>query len=111
MSRKYSFIFLYNIVKGGSYSSTEASIFFVFFSRFTQHPDLIGIAAGLRCGWKCLPTVYYSFTGQKEGQPVLAASDLLERRHTFHRNLVSIVKHHHKVSFIRLDLAANVRLW
>ncbi|XP_019719966.1 DNA replication factor Cdt1 [Hippocampus comes] len=37
------------------------------------------------------------FCGQKEGQPILTASDLLERRHTFHRNLVSIVKHHHKM--------------
>ncbi|XP_077438280.1 DNA replication factor Cdt1 [Vanacampus margaritifer] len=37
------------------------------------------------------------FCGQKEGRPVLAASDLLARRHTFHHNLISIVKHHHKL--------------
>ncbi|XP_057703406.1 DNA replication factor Cdt1 [Corythoichthys intestinalis] len=37
------------------------------------------------------------FCGQKEGQRILTASDLLKRRHTFHRNLISIVKHHHKL--------------
>ncbi|XP_051937260.1 DNA replication factor Cdt1 [Hippocampus zosterae] len=40
------------------------------------------------------PVLFY---GQKEGQPTMTASDLLERRHIFHRNLVSIVKHHHKI--------------
>ncbi|XP_061646224.1 DNA replication factor Cdt1 [Phyllopteryx taeniolatus] len=35
--------------------------------------------------------------GQKEGRPILTASDLLARRHTFHHNLLSIVKHHHKL--------------
>ncbi|XP_070697164.1 DNA replication factor Cdt1 isoform X1 [Pempheris klunzingeri] len=35
--------------------------------------------------------------GQNEARPVLSASRLLERRHIFHQNLVSIVKQHHKV--------------
>ncbi|XP_054653672.1 DNA replication factor Cdt1 [Dunckerocampus dactyliophorus] len=35
--------------------------------------------------------------GQQEGRPVLTASNLLARRRTFHQNLVSIVKQHHKV--------------
>ncbi|XP_067383667.1 DNA replication factor Cdt1 isoform X3 [Channa argus] len=34
---------------------------------------------------------------QKEARPILSASLLLERRHAFHLNLVSIVKQHHKV--------------
>ncbi|XP_039994243.1 DNA replication factor Cdt1 [Xiphias gladius] len=33
---------------------------------------------------------------QTEARPVLSASRLLERRHVFHMNLVSIVKQHHK---------------
>ncbi|XP_077586463.1 DNA replication factor Cdt1 isoform X2 [Stigmatopora nigra] len=37
------------------------------------------------------------FGGQKEGIPVLTASDLLKRRLIFHHNLISIVKHHHKL--------------
>ncbi|XP_077352074.1 DNA replication factor Cdt1 [Festucalex cinctus] len=37
------------------------------------------------------------FCDQKEGRPILTASDLLARRHTFHHNLISIVKHHHKL--------------
>lgn len=36
-------------------------------------------------------------TEQNEAHPVLSASRLLERRHTFHLNLVTIVKQHHKV--------------
>ncbi|XP_061820997.2 DNA replication factor Cdt1 [Nerophis lumbriciformis] len=35
--------------------------------------------------------------GQQEDRPLLTASNLLVRRRTFHQNLVSIVKHHHKV--------------
>ncbi|XP_061546115.1 DNA replication factor Cdt1 [Phycodurus eques] len=35
--------------------------------------------------------------GPKEGRPILTASDLLARRHTFHHNLLSIAKHHHKL--------------
>ncbi|XP_040905993.1 DNA replication factor Cdt1 [Toxotes jaculatrix] len=34
---------------------------------------------------------------QNEARPLLSASRLLERRHIFHQNLVSIVKQHHKV--------------
>ncbi|XP_034408651.1 DNA replication factor Cdt1 isoform X3 [Cyclopterus lumpus] len=40
-------------------------------------------------------------SGQNEARPVLSASRLLERRNTFHLNLVSIVKQHHK-SFLSL---------
>lgn len=38
------------------------------------------------------------FSDRNETSPVLSASKLLERRHIFHANLVSIVKQHHKVS-------------
>ncbi|KAM3606789.1 uncharacterized protein V6R79_023298 [Siganus canaliculatus] len=34
---------------------------------------------------------------QKQARPILSASCLLDRRHIFHQNLVSIVKQHHKV--------------
>ncbi|CAJ1066535.1 DNA replication factor Cdt1 [Xyrichtys novacula] len=34
---------------------------------------------------------------QNEARPVLSASRLLNRRHIFHQNMVSIVKQHHKV--------------
>ncbi|XP_026165717.1 DNA replication factor Cdt1 [Mastacembelus armatus] len=34
---------------------------------------------------------------QKNTRPVMSASHLLDRRHVFHLNLVSIVKQHHKV--------------
>ncbi|XP_072247632.1 DNA replication factor Cdt1 isoform X2 [Leuresthes tenuis] len=36
-------------------------------------------------------------SNQKEARPVLSASRLLERRHIFHQNLISLVKQHHKV--------------
>ncbi|XP_077469793.1 DNA replication factor Cdt1 isoform X4 [Stigmatopora argus] len=37
------------------------------------------------------------FAGKKEGMPVLTASALLKRRLIFHHNLISMVKHHHKL--------------
>ncbi|XP_047458178.1 DNA replication factor Cdt1 [Mugil cephalus] len=45
---------------------------------------------------------------QNEARPVMSASRLLERRHTFHSNLISIVKRHHKVFLSLLDPPVSV---
>uniref|UniRef100_A0A8C2X9N8 Chromatin licensing and DNA replication factor 1 n=1 Tax=Cyclopterus lumpus TaxID=8103 RepID=A0A8C2X9N8_CYCLU len=46
-------------------------------------------------------SVQFTISTVNEARPVLSASRLLERRNTFHLNLVSIVKQHHK-SFLSL---------
>ncbi|XP_043101565.1 DNA replication factor Cdt1 isoform X2 [Puntigrus tetrazona] len=46
------------------------------------------------------PVIEEEFNGTR---PVLSASRLLERRHTFHQNLVEIVKGHHKVYLASLN--------
>ena len=53
---------------------------------------------GLPCVCVCACVCCCRPPDQKESRPLLSASRLLQRRHTFHLNLASIVKNHHKVS-------------
>ncbi|XP_074531172.1 DNA replication factor Cdt1 [Halichoeres trimaculatus] len=54
-------------------------------------------------------TVEPALPSEKKGaHPVLSASHLLDRRHIFHQNLVSMVKEHHKVFLSSLVLQMSV---
>ncbi|KAM6956571.1 DNA replication factor Cdt1 [Aplochiton taeniatus] len=53
-------------------------------------------------------TVEPAILTEKNARPSLTASLLLERRQTFHQNLVAIVKEHHKVFLLSLSPAISV---
>ncbi|TNM99669.1 hypothetical protein fugu_012702 [Takifugu bimaculatus] len=63
---------------------------------FRQEKNIPPFTGGFKKGTYQL-TMEPSFASDQKGiRPVFSASRLLERRRTFHLNLVSIVKHHHK---------------
>ncbi|XP_056904020.1 DNA replication factor Cdt1 [Takifugu flavidus] len=63
---------------------------------FRQEKNIPPFSGGFKKGTYQL-TMEPSFASDQKGIcPVFSASRLLERRRTFHLNLVSIVKHHHK---------------
>ncbi|CAN9500177.1 unnamed protein product [Ophioblennius macclurei] len=64
---------------------------------FRQQKDVPTFNSSVKRGSYQLTVEPVLFSDQKDVRPVLSASLLLERRHVFHHNLVSIVKHHHKV--------------
>uniref|UniRef100_A0A665TZH7 Chromatin licensing and DNA replication factor 1 n=1 Tax=Echeneis naucrates TaxID=173247 RepID=A0A665TZH7_ECHNA len=64
---------------------------------FRQEKNILNIGSCIKKGSYQLTIEPFILSDQNEACPILSASRLLERRHIFHLNLISIVKHHHKV--------------
>uniref|UniRef100_A0A673C218 Chromatin licensing and DNA replication factor 1 n=2 Tax=Sphaeramia orbicularis TaxID=375764 RepID=A0A673C218_9TELE len=64
---------------------------------FRQEKNIPTFNSSIKKGSYQLTVEPLLYSDQNEAHPVLTASRLLERRHIFHSNLVSIVKQHHKV--------------
>uniref|UniRef100_A0A3B4UUB1 Chromatin licensing and DNA replication factor 1 n=1 Tax=Seriola dumerili TaxID=41447 RepID=A0A3B4UUB1_SERDU len=64
---------------------------------FRQEKNIPTFNSSIKKGSYQLTVEPVILSDQNEARPVLSASRLLERRHIFHLNLVSIVKQHHKV--------------
>ncbi|XP_018548990.1 DNA replication factor Cdt1 [Lates calcarifer] len=65
--------------------------------KFRQEKNIPVFNSSIKKGSYQLTVEPIILSDQNEARPVLSASHLLERRHIFHLNLVSIVKQHHKV--------------
>uniref|UniRef100_UPI0037E738EC DNA replication factor Cdt1 n=1 Tax=Semicossyphus pulcher TaxID=241346 RepID=UPI0037E738EC len=75
---------------------------------FRQEKNIPTFSSSIKKGSHQLTVEPTLPSDQNESRPLLSASRLLDRRHIFHQNLVTIVKEHHKVFLSSLVPAVSV---